>query len=109
MVGKQIVKREDLPDLDKSMEILRKSGLELALDMAARWYPGVPLSIPKDWAEQLIKHKKLELKDGPGDITGEAHVTFEHKGQVIRLKRTWTKSYLLFHGEWKPDPHWTGD
>lgn len=88
-----------------------ESGLQCALNLAAKSYPGIPWSIPTEWAEQLTKEHNLEDKMacGPGDMTGEAHALFYHNGEVIRLKRDWMKHYQLFHGDWKPDPHWTGD
>jgi len=89
--------------------VMEKSGLDCALDLAAKSYPGIPWHIVKEWAEKIIKDKSMELKCGLGDMTGEAHALFEHNGETIRLKRDWMGKYMLFHGEWQPDPHWTGD
>lgn len=88
---------------------MEKSGLDCALDLVAKSYPGIPWHIPEDWANQLIEKHGLRLESGHGDISGEAHALFTHNGETIRLKRTWLKQFELYHGEWKPDPHWTGD
>ncbi len=86
-----------------------KRGVTLALDLAKHWFPGIPLSIVADHADELIKEYKLEMKCGAGDITGESHAIFQYDGETLRLKRTWMGRYELYHGEWEHDPHWTGD
>lgn len=89
--------------------VMEKTGLECALDLAAKSYPGIPWCISSGWAEQLIKKHDLKMECGSGDMTGEAHALFSCNGETIRLKRTWLRRYELYHGEWKPDTRWTGD
>jgi hypothetical protein len=89
--------------------VMEKSGLECALDLAAKGYPGIPWHIDAEWAQQLIAKHDLKLECGLGDMSGEGHAIFEHNGEIIRLKRDWMGKYMLFRGEWQPDPHWTGD
>lgn len=89
--------------------VMNKSGLDCCLDLAAKSSPGIPWSIDENWACQLISKHKLELKCGDGDMTGEAHAIFQHNGETLRLKLTWLGHFEIYHGEWKPDPHWTGD
>jgi|GEM_PF-5639538 len=85
------------------------SGLESALNLAAKSILGLPWHIPEEWANKLIEQHSLELQCGPGDMTGEAHALFQHNEETIRLKRTWMRRYELYHGEWQSDPRWTGD
>jgi hypothetical protein len=92
-----------------TQDIFSKSGLECALDLAAQSPEGVPWAIPYDWARELITNRHLKLTSHNGDISGEASAFFEHDGETLRLKRDWKGHYSLFHGRWRPDPHWTGD
>jgi len=80
-----------------------------ALEIVSKFNEGFCLAISDDWAQEIIKDFGLELKCGTGDMTGEKHALFEYKGIIIRLKKTWMRTYKLFRGEWKSDPHWTGD
>lgn len=89
--------------------VMEKSGLDCALDIIAKAYQGAGFSIPNNWAEKLIRDHDLKLRCGSGDMTGEFHAMFRHNGQDIRLKKDWMGHYMLYHGEWKPDPHWAGD
>ncbi len=93
----------DMPDA------FTKRGVVCALDLTAKAIEGIGFSIISEWAEALIQEHKLVLVCGDGDMTGESHAIFEHNGEKIRLKRDWTGGYRLFHGAWKPDPHYTGD
>ena len=86
-----------------------KSGLDCCLDIAARTYEGLGWSILEGWADELVKHFGLTLECRDGDMTGEVSALFRHKGEVLRLKKSFPHHWQIFHGDWKPDPHWTGD
>lgn len=94
--------------VDVTEEMVER-GVDTVLSLASHWYPGMPLHISEAQAETLITKYNLTLYCGAGDMSGEAHALFEHNGETIRLKRNWMKRYELYHGEWQPDPHWTGD
>jgi len=86
-----------------------QEGLKLALQVTSKSARGVPWSIPREWAEELIREQNLNLQCRNGDISGEASALFQFNGQTLRLRRHWTGRYELYHGDWKSDPHWTGD
>lgn len=81
------------------------------LDVASGGLEGIGWAVPNEWAEDLIDDFKLELKSRGlhGDITGEKSALFTYKGETLRLKQDWMRRFKLFKGDWKPDPHWTGD
>jgi len=67
-------------------------------------------SLPENMAESLIKDLSLTLSQRRTDLTGETSALFEFEGTTLRLKHGGCpKRYTLHRGEWKPDPHWTGD
>lgn len=70
---------------------------------------GVGWTIPKEWADVIITMENIELKQRHYNITGEKSALFQRNGETIRLEKSWTGRYSLYHGDWEPDPHWTGD
>ncbi len=86
-----------------------KTGLECCLDLSARCSEGIGFSIPKEWVDDLVKQKGLTLECRGGDMSGEKSSLFDHKGETLRVKLSFPNRWKIFRGDWKPDPHWTGD
>lgn len=84
-------------------------GLTSALSITSKSIRGLAWPIPKEWADKLIKDNNLKLIQMHYNITGEKSALFSYKGETIRLERTWGGRYNLYHGDWEPNPHWTGD
>jgi len=72
-------------------------------------YRGMPFSISSEMAEEIIREFGLKLECRNGDMSGEKSALFEWEGVTLRIKQTWTRHWELYKGDWKPDPHWTGD
>lgn len=89
--------------------VMEKSGLECCLDLAAKAHPGIGFSIPKEWVDDLVKQKGLTLECRRGDMTGEKSALFDYNGETLRVKLSFPNRWQVFHGDWEPDPHWTGD
>lgn len=88
---------------------MEKSGLDCCLDIAARGFEGIGLSIPESWANQLVEQFGLSLECRNGDMSGEKSALFQYNGQTLRLKLSFPHRWQVFRGDWKPDPRWTGD
>jgi len=84
-------------------------GLRSLLDIVAKAYPGVSLSIPKEWADVLIRRFELAPVQRRGDMTGEKSCVFKWKDQDIRLALKFPHRWCLYHGDWESDSRWTGD
>jgi len=91
--------------LDYSIEGQVKS----VLTVVRGAYEGIPFTIGNDVAEHIIKEHKLTLECRHCDMSGEKSALFEYEGKTLRLERTWTGRWEIYLGDWKPDPHWTGD
>jgi hypothetical protein len=72
----------------------------------AEW---IGLSIPKNWAKMIINDFHLNLTQRNYNISGEKSAIFEFESEIIRIEHEWTGGYKLYHNDWKPNPHWTGD
>lgn len=86
-----------------------KDSVTNVLDLVGHSPKGCPWTIPKEWADIIIIMEELELKQRHYNMTGEKSAIFRRDGKIIRLELSWTGSYSLYHGDWEPDPHWTGD
>jgi hypothetical protein len=81
------------------------------LDLARKWTPGLSLTITAICAQDIIEHfrLKLECRFDKGDLGREESALFTYRGEILRLKKTWMGRWELYHGDWQPDPRWTGD
>ena len=84
-------------------------GLTSALNIASSSPKGLAWPISEEWAKRLILNNHLELTQRHYNITGEKSALFLYNGETIRLEKTWRGMYNLYHGDWEPNPHWTGD
>lgn len=80
-----------------------------ALDVVSHASEGIGFSISKEMADEIISHFSLVMKQASHNLSGETSAIFQRNGTTLRLELNWMKSYRLYHGEWKPDPHWKGD
>jgi hypothetical protein len=86
-----------------------REGIEKCIEIAIKSVAGIGWYIPADWADEIIKQKQLEMQNRHSDITGEVSALFIHNNVQLRLKKNWLGNYAIYKGDWKPDPHWTGD
>lgn len=82
---------------------------EYIIGFVSKMPSGVSISITDSMGMKIVENYGIILKCNDGDISGEESGLFEYNNEIIRIKKTWTKRWELYHGEWKSDPNWTGD
>ncbi len=106
----KLAKHRNLSDYPQALKGPgEKTGLECCLDTAARSQAGIGWTIPKEWVDQLVVKYDLHPEQRNGDMSGEFSALFQHNGETLRLKLSFPGRWQVFHGDWKPDPRWTGD
>ncbi len=93
---------------------------EEVLDLVVNAPKGVPFTVSEEMARRIAEEYGLELRKrgiekprtsptNRGDVFKYPDPEDGELEHTVRLEIEFPNRYVLYHGEWEPDPRWTGD